>query len=60
MEFSGSGAGCNSLTGKFVIAEIAVGSDINLDRLHATFEQTCDSATAAIQGEISIVANPWR
>jgi hypothetical protein len=60
MDFSGTGRGCSYLTGRFVITEVALGPDNTLDRLHITFEQQCDSATAPIRGEISIVANPWR
>ena len=64
MDFSGTGSACNSLTGRFVIDELMVGASngnqTNIDRLHITFEQRCDTASAPIRGEISIVANPWR
>ena len=64
MDFSGTGRGCAFLTGRFVIDELVLGAsdgtNTNIDRLHLTFEQRCDSASAPIRGEISIVANPWR
>jgi hypothetical protein len=64
MDFGGTGRGCSSLTGRFVIDDLALGASDgsyrNIDRLHMTFEQTCDRASAPIRGEISIVANPWR
>jgi hypothetical protein len=60
MDFSGSGRGCSALSGRFVITELVPGQSSTPDRLHITFEQLCDGATAPIRGEISIAANPWR
>jgi hypothetical protein len=60
LDFSGSGRGCGDLTGRFTIAELALGPGNTLDRLHMTFEQRCAGATAPLRGEISIAANPWR
>ena len=60
MEFSGSGSGCSALSGRFVITELVLGQSATPDRLQMTFEQQCNTATAPIRGEISIVSNPWR
>jgi hypothetical protein len=45
-------SGCNSLTGRFVIREVAFASDSGVSRLNATFEQHCGGAAPAIRGEI--------
>jgi hypothetical protein len=60
LDFSGTGRGCNTLTGRFVIIEATYGTGTTVDRFHATFEQHCEGASVALRGEISIVANPWR
>ena len=60
LSFSGTGRGCNTLTGSFVIREIVLGPDNTLDRLSASFEQHCEGSSAALRGDINIVANPWR
>jgi hypothetical protein len=60
VSFSGTGRGCNTLTGRFVITDLALGPANTVDRLHATFEQHCEGASPALTGEISVVANPWR
>jgi hypothetical protein len=54
----GSCAG-STLTGKFTVIEAAYGSTEVL-RFRATFEARCGGSTAAIRGEVSIVADPWR
>ena len=60
LDFSGTGRGCNMLTGSFVIRALQIGPGNSLDRLHATFEQHCEGRSPALKGEISVVANPWR
>jgi hypothetical protein len=60
LEFSGSGAGCSSSTGRFVITEWVPGQTDIPNRLLMTFEQRCDSASVPIRGEVSIATNPWR
>jgi hypothetical protein len=60
LDFSGSGRGCNTSTGRFVITELALGPDNSVDSLHATFEQHCEGVSVALTGEVAIVANPWR
>jgi hypothetical protein len=39
LSFSGSGRGCNTLTGRFTILDIATDHEGNLHRFHATFRQ---------------------
>ena len=60
LDFSGTGRGCNTLVGRFVISELSLGPSNTISRLHATFEQHCEGSSAALTGEISIVANPWK
>jgi hypothetical protein len=60
LSFSGSGRGCNILTGWFRIYEIEIGPGGIVERLEATFEQNCEGASPALRGQVSIAANPWR
>lgn len=60
LSFSGTGRGCNTLTGSFVIRDMVLGAGGTLDRFFATFEQHCEGRSPALRGEISIAANPWR
>ncbi|HXT69632.1 MAG TPA: BACON domain-containing carbohydrate-binding protein [Vicinamibacterales bacterium] len=60
LSFSGNGRGCNTSTGSFVVLEVVYGPQGELERFHATFEQHCEGAVAALRGEIYIVADPWR
>jgi hypothetical protein len=60
LDFSGTGRGCNQLTGQFVIHEMERGDDATLQRFHASFRQHCEGQAPALHGEIGIVANPWR
>jgi hypothetical protein len=52
--------GCNALTGRFTVLDAAYGAGDSVKRFRATFQVLCDGAPAALTGEISIVANPWR
>lgn len=60
LSFSGTGRGCNTLTGRFTITEIKLGPSNTVDRLRATFEQNCEGGSRALRGRVSIAANPWR
>ena len=60
LDFSGTGRGCNTLTGRFVIRELVVGPGNTLDRFHATFEQHCEGASPALRGEVRVLTDPWR
>jgi hypothetical protein len=43
ISFQGNGAGCNVITGNFVVHEIAFGTGNQVTRLVADFQQNCDS-----------------
>ena len=61
LNFSGTGRGCNELTGRFEILDLVISAaGDTVDRLHATFEQRCEGRSAALTGEVAVVANPWR
>ena len=60
LNFSGTGRGCNTLTGRFEITDLLFGPSNTVDRLRATFEQHCEGQSPALNGEVAIVANPWR
>jgi len=56
LSFSGSGRGCNQLTGRFLVAE-AVYAGTEVQRFHARFEQHCEGYSAALHGQIWIDAS---
>ena len=61
LDFSGSGRGCNMLTGNFVIYELAFNATGKVDRLLVTFEQRCEFPGAPpLNGEVAVLANPLR
>ncbi|BCJ71740.1 hypothetical protein CS0771_12840 [Catellatospora sp. IY07-71] len=51
MDLSGSGRGCNTLTGSFTIHELAV-TDGAIQRLDLTFEQRCGGDTGSTRGRL--------
>jgi hypothetical protein len=51
---------CAGMTGKFTILEYTYGTQGNLYSFRATFELRCGAATAALHGDIRVMANPWR
>ncbi|MGL4315645.1 MAG: hypothetical protein ACRCTL_03405 [Pseudomonas sp.] len=53
LNFSGDGRGCNSLTGRFDIFEVAYNSEGVVTALNASFEQHCEGNAAALHGQIS-------
>lgn len=53
LSFSGSGRGCNTLTGRFDIFEVAYDSEGIVTGLNATFEQHCEGGTPALRGQLS-------
>ena len=53
LDFSGSGRGCNELTGRFLVAE-AVFSGTEVRRFHARFEQHCEGWSSALRGQLWI------
>ena len=52
LDVSGSGPGCNELTGRFVVLEIVVASDGTVQRFAADFEQHCHDIVPALVGAI--------
>ena len=46
--------GCNKSTGRFIVGEVVVDGNGNLQRFHATFEQHCESRSPALRGTIWI------
>lgn len=60
LDFSGSGRGCNELSGRFVIHDLAIDHAGELHRLHVTFRQHCESGTSYLDGEVAILLHPLR
>jgi hypothetical protein len=52
LDFSGSGRGCNTKTGRFVILEAEYGSGGTVLKFAADFEQHCEDANAGLFGAI--------
>ncbi len=52
LEVSGSGRGCNVLTGRYVVREAVYAGDGTVQRFAADFEQHCEDADAALFGAI--------
>ena len=52
LDVSGPGRGCNELTGRFVVYDIAVASDGKVQRFAADFEQHCEDAVPGLVGAI--------
>jgi hypothetical protein len=52
----GSGRGCNEVTGRFVIHEIAFAADGSVLRFVADFEQHCEGGPPALRGTIRYYA----
>ena len=55
LEVFGQGRGCNTLTGSFTILDAMYGPFGYLESFHATFEQHCEGAAAALRGEVEFV-----
>ncbi|MDG9925630.1 MULTISPECIES: hypothetical protein [unclassified Pseudomonas] len=53
LNFSGSGRGCNTLTGRFDIFEVSYDSQGVVNGINASFEQHCEGATPALRGQLS-------
>lgn len=60
LSFSGTGRGCNTLTGRFVVSDISIGPDNTVQRLTAAFDQNCEGASPTLRGRIVIASEPWR
>jgi hypothetical protein len=51
LDIGGDGRGCNTLTGRFTVLDIATSGDV-VDRLHVLYEQHCEGGDSALYGEI--------
>ena len=58
LDVSGDGRGCNTLTGKFTVNEIAYSQYNELMLFDATFEQHCEGAVPALFGHIRVEIPP--
>jgi hypothetical protein len=54
LSISGAGRGCNTLTGRFVVQEVAADGAGHLQRFAADFEQHCEGASSALFGSIRL------
>jgi hypothetical protein len=54
--FYGNGKGCGGQVGTFTVTEAIFAPDGGVERFRATFEQRCVNFTAALRGEVSLVA----
>lgn len=52
LEVTGSGRGCNNLTGSFTVDQLVMATDGTLSRLDASFTQYCDGSTAPLRGRV--------
>lgn len=55
LRFTGMGRGCSPVSGAFTLHQVQYGSLGELDRLHATFRQTCAGFPAGLSGEVVLV-----
>lgn len=60
MDVGGNGRGCNTIEGSFEILFVERGVENQLNRLRVRFTQHCEGAAPALEGEVSIRANPSR
>jgi hypothetical protein len=58
LDVFGAGRGCNTISGQFTVLSVSYGPYGYLQSLHLTFEQRCGVSTAALRGEIDLVAPP--
>lgn len=58
LNFSGTGRGCNTLTGRFDVFEVSYNSEGVVETLNASFVQNCDASTGALRGTISYKLTP--
>lgn len=58
LSVSGSGRGCNTLSGSFEVLEISFAADGSVERFAASFEQHCEDADPALNGEVLYLTEP--
>ena len=54
IDIGGDGRGCNTISGRFEVKDIAVRSDGVLERLWIVYEQHCEGGTPALFGEVRL------
>ncbi|MDP9396045.1 MAG: hypothetical protein M3Q27_18045 [Actinomycetota bacterium] len=54
IDVSGDGRGCNEISGRFEVRDIAYNAVGAVTRLHALYEQHCEGGSAALFGEIRV------
>lgn len=52
LSVSGSGRGCNTLTGEFTVHELVASPSGTIERFSADFEQHCEGGAAALRGSV--------
>jgi hypothetical protein len=61
LDFVGNQHGCNTEAGHMVIHSVEVGPDLmSLKHFRVSFENRCDGRSAALRGEVAVLADPWR
>lgn len=58
LSLSGNGRGCNTLTGKFHVRQLAFELDGSVRTAAVDFEQHCEGATPAVRGKLRINFRP--
>jgi hypothetical protein len=58
LAINGNGRGCNMLSGNFTVLDATYAPDGSVQTFHATFEQHCEGATAALRGELQLTNPP--
>jgi hypothetical protein len=58
LDVGGMGRGCNDTSGSFTVLDVSYGPYGYLQSLHVTFEQRCGASSAALRGELDVVAPP--
>jgi hypothetical protein len=56
LDVYGDGAGCNQVTGSFVVKQLAFAQDGSVEHLWATFEHHCEGAEPALYGDLRVNA----
>lgn len=54
LDVSGNGSGCNTLTGRYVVLEVAYDGSGNVTQFAADFIQFCDASTTPMYGSVRI------
>jgi heat shock protein HslJ len=54
IDIGGDGRGCNTISGRFEVKDLAVSSDGVLQRLWIVYEQHCEGGTSALFGEVRL------